>query len=85
MDEYTADAFANRDEPVPLIAISHSDVEASSKADAVSRTERLERSRSPSQSKAKDQELPAAQLEQNEASPGGGAGRVSLQGRLFSK
>lgn len=83
MDEYTVDVFANRDEPVPLISVSQSDVEASSsEADSISRRSRLKRSLSPSRLKTKGQELAAAQLEKSQLSP---ATKSSLQDRLFSK
>ncbi|KEF57885.1 uncharacterized protein A1O9_05806 [Exophiala aquamarina CBS 119918] len=83
MDEYAVDVFANRDEPVPLITVSQSDVEASSsEADSISRRSRLKRSPSPSRLKTKGQEVAAVQLEKSELSP---ASKGSLQDRLFSK
>ena len=86
MDEYTADAFANRDEPLPLIAISRSELDASSpEADVSGRREKIKRSFSPSRLKTKGQDFVAAQLEKNEASPGTPGGKLSLQDRLFSK
>nr|KAK5444556.1 Peroxisome size and maintenance regulator [Exophiala xenobiotica] len=80
MDEYTADAFANRDEPVLLISVQGDDVE--SVGEKASRRTRIKRSLSPSRLKAKGQDLVAAQLEEHEPST---PGKLSLQDRLFSK
>lgn len=83
MDEYTVDVFANRDEPVPLIAVSPSDVDASSsEAESIGRRSRLKRSLSPTRLKTKGQELAAAQLDKTQPSPGT---KGSIQDRLFSK
>lgn len=83
MDEYTIEVFANRDEPVPLIAVSQSDLDASSsEAESISRRSRIKRSLSSSRLKTKGQELAAAQLDKNQPSPGT---KGSLQDRLFSK
>jgi hypothetical protein len=81
MDEYTEGAFANRDEPLPLVAVPPSDRDASSsEADATSRRQKIKNSLSPLKSMGKD--FLTAQLEKNAPSPGG---RLSLQDRLFSK
>jgi hypothetical protein len=80
MDEYTADAFANRDEPVPLISVQGDDVESG--GEKASRRTRIKGSLSPSRLKAKGQELVAAQLEEHESST---PGKLSLQDRLFAK
>lgn len=83
MDEYTVDVFANRDEPVPLISVTQSDVDASSSdADSTSRGSHLKSSLSPSRLKAKGQEVAAAQLEKSQLNT---AAKSSLQDRLFSK
>ncbi|KAK5053108.1 hypothetical protein LTR84_002082 [Exophiala bonariae] len=83
MDEYTAEVFANRDEPVPLIAVSQSDIDtSSSEPEPTSRRSRLKRSLSPSRLKTKGQEFAAAQLDKSQLSPGT---KGSLQDRLFSK
>jgi len=83
MDEYTVEVFANRDEPVPLISVSQSDVEASSsETESSSHRSRVERSIAPSHLKIKGQELAAAQLEKRQLSP---TTKSSLQDRLFSK
>lgn len=85
MDEFTADAFVNRDEPVPLITVSNNDQDApSSEADTSSHKGRFRGALSASSSrlKAKGQELLAAQLEKHESSP---EPKLSLQDRLFSK
>ena len=77
MDEYTADAFANRDEPVPLLAIPNSDIDASaSEAESTSSRLRLKKSLSPSRLKEK-----AAGLADNVDN----SSRTSLQDRLFSR
>ncbi|KAL2431009.1 hypothetical protein ABEF95_001107 [Exophiala dermatitidis] len=85
MDEFTADAFVNRDEPVPLITVSNNDQDGpSSEADTPSNKGRFRGALSASSSrlKAKGQELLAAQLEKHESSP---EPKLSLQDRLFSK
>ncbi|EXJ77246.1 hypothetical protein A1O3_10404 [Capronia epimyces CBS 606.96] len=84
MDEYTADAFANRDEPVPLITVSQSDLDdaSSSEADTTTQKGRIKSRLSPSRLMSKGQELAAAQIEKYGSSPGA---KVSLQDRLFSK
>ena len=80
MDEYTADAFVNRDEPVPLISVRGDDVESGE--EKASPREKIKRSVSPSRLKTKGQEVVAAQLEEHEPST---PGKLSLQDRLFSK
>jgi len=80
MDEYTADAFVNRDEPVPLISVRGDDVE--SEEEKASRRDKIKRSLSPSRLKTKGRELVAAQLEEPDPST---PGKLSLQDRLFSK
>ena len=83
MDEYTVDVFANRDEPVPLISVTQSDVDASSsEAESISHRGRLKSSLSASRLKTKGQEFAAAQLEKSQLNT---ATKSSLQDRLFSK
>jgi hypothetical protein len=88
MDEYTADAFANRDEPVPLLAVD-TDSPTPSPAEAdpaatTSRSQKIKGSLSASRWKAKTQDFVAGQLgeRQEVSSPGA---KASLQERLFSK
>jgi hypothetical protein len=81
MDEYTADAFANRDEPVPLLVVPNSDIDTSasdaeSVASTASRSSRLKRSVSPSHLKEKAQDRRAEQAE---------GAKLSIQDRLFTK
>ncbi|ETN43456.1 uncharacterized protein HMPREF1541_02615 [Cyphellophora europaea CBS 101466] len=83
MDEFTADAFANRDEPVPLLAVPGSDIDTSaSDAESIastasaSRSRRLKQSVSPSRLRTKAEEKQAEKAEE---------GRQSLQDRLFTK
>ncbi|KIX05517.1 uncharacterized protein Z518_06389 [Rhinocladiella mackenziei CBS 650.93] len=83
MDEYTADAFANRDEPISLIAVGQSDLEASSsEADIKRRRQKIKRSPSSPRLKTDGQDLATTQLNENESNS---AHKVSLQDRLFSK
>ncbi|EXJ57794.1 uncharacterized protein A1O5_12352 [Cladophialophora psammophila CBS 110553] len=85
MDEYTAEAFANRDEPLPLIAGSPGDVDgSSSEADIASQRQKSKRARPPSRLNTQLQESATSPPERNEATPLSG-GRMSLQDRLFSK
>ena len=81
MDEFTADAFANRDEPVPLLVVPGSDDDLSaSDADSVgsstSRSSRLRSRVGVSRLREKAQEKQAEVLDE---------GRLSLQDRLFAK
>lgn len=75
MDEYTADALVNREEPIPIIAVSGSD---STSSDPKGKRERLKESFSGSKDKLKERLHDAA-----------GSGSkdygYSLQDRLFSK
>lgn len=83
MDEYTADAFANRDEPLPLITVSQSDLDtSSSEGESASRKHRIKNSLSPSSLKNIGQDFAAAQLEKNAPLPGV---KQSLQDRVFSR
>lgn len=76
MDEYTADAFSNRDEPVPVIAVSgnHDLPGASSDNEHPgSKRERLRRS------------LSGSRLKEKMHDTGKQDAGASLQDRLFSK
>ncbi|KAK5099847.1 Peroxisome size and maintenance regulator [Lithohypha guttulata] len=86
MDEYTADAFANREEPLPLLTVTSDDIEESgSDTDATrdSRRKRLGRRLNASRErvKGKAQELHATTSSKVVSSPG----RASIQDRLFNK
>jgi hypothetical protein len=81
MDEFTADAFANRDEPIPLLVVPDSDLDASTSdgesiASSASRSSRLKQKVSPSNVKGKAQ---ARRAEKPETA------RLSIQDRLFAK
>lgn len=81
MDEFTHDAFANRDEPVPLLVVPGSDddisiSDAESIESSASRSSRIRRRVSPSRLKEKAHERQAERIEE---------GKLSLQDRLFSK
>ena len=84
MDESRADVFANRDEPVPLLTVTHSDDGASAseaEVDGDGRKKRLKQVFSVSKMKEKMQDISKAQeekLETNATSP-------SLHDRLFAK
>lgn len=82
MDEYTAETFANRDEPVPLITVSQSDVDASSSEASVPAQSTGFRSALSSRLKSKGQDFVAAQVEKHGSSSGTTS---SLQDKLFSK
>jgi len=84
MDEYTADAFTNRDEPLPSLTVTYSDVEGSSADAALSKEgskKVLQRSISPSRLQEKVRDVGASQAEKMENSPGG----RSIHDRLFAK
>lgn len=85
MDEFTADAFANRDEPIPMLTVTNSD-EGGSASDQDStgsgKRQQLRRSLSKTRLKGKVQALGVAQAEKHEAA---GEGNLSLQDRLFAK
>jgi hypothetical protein len=75
MDEYTADAFANRDEPIPLFTVTSSDVGSASDSEKTSKRDRLRKSASKMRAVAQD--LGAERLQNN--------GTSSIQDRLFAK
>jgi hypothetical protein len=80
MDEYTADAFANRDEPIPLFTITASDGDhgSVSEPERTSKRDRLKQSASRMKAVAQDLGAEQAQRLQNN-------GTASLQDRLFAK
>ena len=83
MDEYTAEAFANRDDPVPLISVTHSDAEgSSSEVDKRGQRDRLKQSLSASKLRSKAQDLKEKHLEKVEDASDAS---LSLQDRLFAK
>jgi hypothetical protein len=82
MDESTADVFANRDEPVPLLRVTNSDDDyGSSEAEGDGKRTKLKKVLSISKMKEKMQEMGHAQEEKLEAS----AASPSLHDRLFAK
>lgn len=74
MEEYTADAFVNREEPVPVIAVSGSD---SPSSDPKGKRERLKESLGGSKDKLKEK--------LQDAGSGSKDYGYSLQDRLFAK
>ena len=83
MDEYTADAFANRDEPIPLLTVTDSDIETSpSETDqqATRKRDRLRKTLSASTIKGI-----AHNYGNEQAQRLGSASGLSLQDRLFAK
>ena len=77
MDEYTADAFANRDEPVPAIAVSGGldlgDGSSDNNDHSDSKRERLKK------------QLSGSRLKEKMHDVGKHESGASLQDRLFSK
>jgi hypothetical protein len=78
MDEYTADAFANRDEPIPLFTVTASDVGSASDPEKTSKRDGLRKSASRIRAIAQDLGAEQAQRFQNN-------GTSSIQDRLFAK
>jgi hypothetical protein len=80
MDEYTAGAFANRDEPIPLFTVTASDGDQGSvsEPDRTSKRDRFKQSASRMKAIAQDLGAEHAQRLQNN-------GTASLQDRLFAK
>ena len=74
MNEYTADAFVNREEPIPVIAVPGSD---SPSSDPKGKRERLKESLSSSKDKLKGK--------LSDTSSGSKDYGYSLQDRLFAK
>ncbi|OCT48012.1 Integral peroxisomal membrane peroxin family protein [Cladophialophora carrionii] len=84
MDEYTAEAFANRDEPIPVIAHSTANVNGSSlEADGEGRRQKLRSPLSPSRQKSRPVQISTAEQEKDET-PATPSLRTSIQDRLFS-
>jgi hypothetical protein len=84
MDDSTADVFANRDEPVPLLTVTHSDDDVSTseaEVDGDGRRKRLKKAFSVSKMKGKIQDMSSAQEEKLEAS----TTSPSLHDRIFAK
>lgn len=83
MDEFTADAFANRDEPIPLLSVPYSDIDtSSSEAERDSGRKRLKKSLSPSHLREKARGI---SNEIDEKAANSGEGKLSIQDRLFAK
>ena len=78
MDEYTADAFANRDEPIPLFTVTGSDDGSASETEKTSKHDRLRKSAS--RIRAMAQDLGAEQAQRLQSN-----GTSSIQDRLFAK
>ncbi|KIV83971.1 hypothetical protein PV11_05951 [Exophiala sideris] len=81
MDEFTADTFANREEPIPFVAVPQNEAETSS-PDSESRRTRMKRYLSATHIRNKAQDIVASQLDENRARSGS---TMSLQDRVFSK
>lgn len=82
MDEYTAEAFANRDEPIPLISVTAEDlIDSASEADTPGKRARLKETLSKNRLKEKARFHGASQLDKLDSS----TGYVSIQDRLFAK
>jgi hypothetical protein len=81
MDEYTVNTFANREEPIPLVAGPQNEAETPS-PDPESRRSRMKKYLSSTHLKSKAQDIVASQLDKHELSAGN---RMSLQDRVFSK
>jgi len=85
MDNFTADTFANRAEPLPLLTVTSDDVDAESSdtdSNSVSRASRLRRRLSASRIQEKAQQLHAVTSEKATSSP---TSKASIQDRLFNK
>ena len=79
MDEFTQDAFANREEPVPLLTVTGTeDGGSSSEVEKDSKRKRLRKKLSASRIKEAARSLGADKAEKLDGSP-------SLQDRLFAK
>jgi hypothetical protein len=81
MDEYTVDAFVNRDEPIPVIAVAPNAENSMTSAGA--KGGKLKRALSPTRLKTKPMDMSASQqgVEEPPATP---SMRNSIQDRLFS-
>ncbi|KAI1613234.1 integral peroxisomal membrane peroxin-domain-containing protein [Exophiala viscosa] len=69
MDEFTADAFANREEPIPYVAVPQNEGEPSS-PDSERRRDKMKRYLSATNMKNKAQGIVASQLDENRIKPG---------------
>src|ERR1700743_98813 len=84
MDEYTADAFANRDELLPAIVVSPTNVDgSSSEVGSEGRRQKPKRALSASRLKMKPIEVNNPPQEKDETPPTPSL-RSSIQDRLFS-
>lgn len=84
MDERTADTFANRDEPLPLLTVTYDDIDSdTSDTDSSKRSRgtRLRRKLSGSRLREKAQQLHAVTSEKNASSQA----KPSIHDRLFNK
>lgn len=82
MDEFTADTFANRDEPLPLLTVTIDDVSTDSDDATSSKSSRLRKPFSRSRLREKAQEYQAANADKAANSP---TRKPALQDRLFNK
>ena len=78
MDEYTADAFANRDEPVPLLTVTGSDDGFASEAEKMRKRDKIKKSAARMKEIAQDLGVEHVQRLQSSSSS-------SFQDRLFAK
>ena len=81
MDEYTADTFANREEPIPFVAVPQNEADSSS-PNSERRRDKMKRYLSATNMKNKTQDMIASQLDESRIKPGNS---ISLQDRVFSK
>ena len=81
MDEYTPEAFSNREEPVPLLTVANNDDDSPSSDGASSKRRRLKESLSRSKLGERAHDLTDGKVDKM-ASP---TGKGSIQDRLFSK
>lgn len=80
MDEFTVDAFANRDEPIPVISIPANDGTAEHEPSSSSSAAAREKLKSKLPTK-KDKDG----AHENDDDGQNGSSRLSLQDRLFAK
>ena len=78
MDEYTADAFANRDEPIPLLTVTASDGGSASETQNIGKRDKIKKSAARMKEIAQDLGVEHVQRLQSSKSP-------SFQDRLFAK
>lgn len=82
MDEFTADTFANRDEPLPRLTVSYDDVDTDSDDVSTSKRSRIRRTLSKTRLQEKAKELHAITSDKSTASA---TSKPGLQDRLFNK